>query len=87
MKVLVINCGSSTIKYQLIDMAKDEVIAKGRCDKIGYEDSNLIYKNLNYLCLIKLFRLFSLSCIFPSVYIISFYCTHDIGFYMWIFYR
>lgn len=46
MKVLVINCGSSTIKYQLIDMAKDEVIAKGRCDKIGYEDSNLIYKNL-----------------------------------------
>ena len=37
MKVLVINCGSSTIKYQLIDMAKDEVIAKGRCDKIGYE--------------------------------------------------
>lgn len=46
MKILVINCGSSTIKFQLIDMEKDEVIAKGRCDKIGYEDSNIIYKNL-----------------------------------------
>src|SRR5574344_198059 len=46
MKILVINCGSSTIKFQLIDMSTDEVIAKGRCDKIGYSDSNLIYKNL-----------------------------------------
>lgn len=47
MKVLVINCGSSTIKFQFIDMEGEKVIAKGRCDKIGYEDSNLIYKNLN----------------------------------------
>ena len=46
MKVLVINCGSSTIKFQFIDMEGEKVIAKGRCDKIGYEDSNLIYKNL-----------------------------------------
>lgn len=46
MKILVINCGSSTIKFQLIDMKEDKVIAKGRCDKIGYSDSNLIYKNL-----------------------------------------
>lgn len=46
MKILVINCGSSTIKFQLIDMQTKEVIAKGRCDKIGYEDSNIIYKNL-----------------------------------------
>lgn len=46
MKILVINCGSSTIKFQLIDMESDNVIAKGRCDKIGYEDSNIIYKNL-----------------------------------------
>lgn len=46
MKVLVINCGSSTIKFQLINMENKEVIAKGRCDKIGYEDSNIIYKNL-----------------------------------------
>ena len=46
MKVLVINCGSSTIKYQLIDMEKDNVIAKGRCDMIGYEKSNMIYTNV-----------------------------------------
>ena len=46
MKILVINCGSSTIKFQLIEMEKNEVIAKGRCDKVGYESSNLIYKNL-----------------------------------------
>ncbi len=46
MKILVINCGSSTIKFQLIDMENDNVIAKGRCDKVGYEDSNIIYKNL-----------------------------------------
>ncbi len=46
MKVLVINCGSSTVKFQVINMEDESVIAKGRCDKIGYEDSNLIYKNL-----------------------------------------
>lgn len=46
MKVLVINCGSSTVKFQVINMDDESVIAKGRCDKIGYEDSNLIYKNL-----------------------------------------
>ena len=46
MKILVINCGSSTLKYQLYDMKKGNVIAKGRCDKIGLDSSNLIYKNL-----------------------------------------
>ena len=46
MKVLVINCGSSTIKFQFLDMEKGQVIAKGRCDKIGYDSSNLIYKNM-----------------------------------------
>ena len=45
MKILVINCGSSTIKFQLINMENGEVIAKGRCDKIGYKDSNILYKN------------------------------------------
>ena len=46
MKILVINCGSSTIKFQLIEMEKNEVIAKGRCDKVGYDSSNILYKNL-----------------------------------------
>ena len=37
MNILVINCGSSTIKFQLIDVENnDQVIAKGRCDMVGY---------------------------------------------------
>lgn len=35
MKILVINAGSSSLKYQLIDMTKEDVIAKGNCDRIG----------------------------------------------------
>ena len=45
MKVLVINCGSSTIKFQLIDMEIDTLIAKGIFDMIGYDESNILYKN------------------------------------------
>ena len=38
MKILVLNCGSSSIKYQLVDMAKDaEVMAKGLLERIGME--------------------------------------------------
>ena len=47
MNILVINCGSSTIKFQLIDVEKNnEVIAKGRCDMVGYKESNIIYNNV-----------------------------------------
>ena len=35
MKVLVINAGSSSLKYQLIDMTSEDVIAKGNCERIG----------------------------------------------------
>lgn len=35
MKVLVVNCGSSSLKYQLIDMENESVLAKGKCDRIG----------------------------------------------------
>ncbi|MEG0614647.1 MAG: acetate kinase [Oscillospiraceae bacterium] len=35
MRILVINAGSSSLKYQLIDMEKETVIAKGNCDRIG----------------------------------------------------
>ena len=45
-KVLIINCGSSTIKFQLIEMENKKVLAKGRCDMIGYDASNILYKNL-----------------------------------------
>ncbi|HWR62219.1 MAG TPA: acetate kinase [Clostridia bacterium] len=41
MKVLVINCGSSSLKYQLMDMRNEEVIAKGLAERIGIEGSVL----------------------------------------------
>lgn len=44
MKVLVINAGSSSLKFQLIDMKNEEVIAKGNCEKIGIPGSFLKYK-------------------------------------------
>jgi len=34
MKILVINCGSSSLKYQLIAMDTEEVLAKGLCERI-----------------------------------------------------
>ncbi len=44
MKVLVINSGSSSLKYQLIDMETEGVIAKGNCERIGIENSKLTHK-------------------------------------------
>ena len=35
MKILVVNAGSSSLKYQLFDMDTQEVLAKGNCDRIG----------------------------------------------------
>lgn len=45
MIVLVVNCGSSSIKYQLFDMPEQRVIAKGMVDRIGNEGSALIYEH------------------------------------------
>ncbi|MBE6879153.1 MAG: acetate kinase, partial [Ruminococcaceae bacterium] len=39
MKILVINCGSSSLKYQLINMEDESVICKGICERIGIEGS------------------------------------------------
>ena len=44
MKILVINCGSSSLKYQLIDMEHEGVIAKGLCERIGIEGSKLTHQ-------------------------------------------
>lgn len=41
MKILVLNCGSSSIKYKLFDMTSKEVIAQGGIEKIGLKDSFL----------------------------------------------
>ena len=46
MKILVINAGSSSLKYQLIDMDSMTVLAKGLCERIGIDGSNLQHKNL-----------------------------------------
>lgn len=44
MKILVINCGSSSLKYQLINMETEEVLAKGLVERIGIEGSILTQK-------------------------------------------
>ncbi len=44
MKILVINCGSSSLKYQLIDMEKEEALAKGLVERIGIDGSVLTQK-------------------------------------------
>ena len=44
MKILVLNCGSSSIKYKLFEMDRKEVIAQGGVEKIGLKDSFLVVK-------------------------------------------
>ena len=47
MKVLVINAGSSSLKYQLIDMDSEQVLAKGLCERIGLDGANLQHTNVS----------------------------------------
>ena len=58
MKILVINAGSSSLKYQLIDMDNEEMLCKGNCERIGMpggifthktEDGRELKKNVNML--------------------------------------
>ena len=44
MNVLVVNCGSSSLKYQLIDMDNEAVLAKGQFEKIGAKDAIFTHK-------------------------------------------
>ena len=44
MKVLVVNAGSSSLKYQLFDTASECVLAKGNCERIGIDGSRIIHK-------------------------------------------
>lgn len=44
MKILVINCGSSSLKYQLIDMDGEKVLCKGLCERIGMESSMITHE-------------------------------------------
>ena len=43
MKVLVINCGSSSLKFQLIDAETEQLLFKGLCERIGIEGSQISY--------------------------------------------
>jgi acetate kinase len=45
--ILVINCGSSSLKYQLISMKDEKVLAKGICDRIGLDGSFLEHQTLD----------------------------------------
>lgn len=58
MIILVINAGSSSLKYQLIDMKSENVIAKGNCDRIGI-DGNISHKAFDG-------RTLNESCEFPT---------------------
>ncbi|MCL2377284.1 MAG: acetate kinase [Defluviitaleaceae bacterium] len=44
MKILVLNCGSSSLKYQLIDMASENALAKGLVERIGIAGSRLVHQ-------------------------------------------
>lgn len=44
MKVLVVNAGSSSLKYQLIDMSNEKVIAKGNCECINMKGGKIVHK-------------------------------------------
>ena len=44
MKTLVLNCGSSSVKFQLIEMDNEEVLAKGVVEKIGSSEAILNYQ-------------------------------------------
>lgn len=44
MNILVINCGSSSLKFQLINTDNENVLAKGICERIGIEGSRIVYQ-------------------------------------------
>ncbi len=44
MKVLVLNCGSSSLKYQLIDMETEDVLAQGKYERIGEDEAFITHK-------------------------------------------
>jgi len=39
MKILVVNCGSSSVKYQLFDMTDESVLAKGIVERVGSDEA------------------------------------------------
>ena len=58
MKILVVNAGSSSLKYQLLDMKDESVLAKGNCDRIGI-DGHIAHKTADG-------RSYAADCNFPT---------------------
>ena len=46
MKVLVINCGSSSLKYQVLDMETETLMAKGLVERIGMDGSVITHEKI-----------------------------------------
>ena len=46
MKVLVINCGSSSLKYQILDMTNEELLCKGLVERIGMDGSVITHEKI-----------------------------------------
>ncbi|GAB4285716.1 MAG: acetate kinase [Marinilabiliales bacterium] len=44
MKILVLNCGSSSIKYQLLDMTNEDVLSSGIVERVGHDNAELTHK-------------------------------------------
>lgn len=44
MKILVVNCGSSSVKYQFVDMEGEKVLCKGLAERVGIEGSRLVHR-------------------------------------------
>ena len=46
MDILVLNSGSSSLKFQLIDTGKEEVLAKGTCERIGLDKGSIVFESI-----------------------------------------
>ena len=84
MKILVINAGSSSLKYQLIDMDNEQMLAKGNCEKIGLEMGIFGHKTADGrekkieipLCQ-GIFKVKVLSCVTPFLLILCCFTVFD----------
>lgn len=56
MKVLVINCGSSSLKYQVLDMTDESLLAKGLVERIGMDGSVINHTKTGKDKIAKMFR-------------------------------
>ena len=48
MKIFVLNCGSSSVKYKLYDMGTETVLADGKVERIGQENAQIVHQSMNH---------------------------------------